>query len=122
MSSEQLEALQEEQAHSSLAEELNITIDELDTLKDCNFGIDYYENNDGVLLERIISFSKSAPKEIISKINQNHLLTDTSDGYYFYLPLEDEPFEEDFYDDDLENKLDLSFIHKENHTTLEFDF
>ena len=66
MSSEQLEELQEERTHSSLAEELNITIDELDTLKDCNFKVDYYENNEGVLLERIISFSKGAPKKIIN--------------------------------------------------------
>jgi hypothetical protein len=101
---------------------LNITIDELDTLKDCNFKLDYYENNDGVLLERIISFSKGAPPEIISKIEQHHLLSDNSDDYYFYLPLEDEPFEEDYDGEALENEHNLSSIHKENHTAPEFDF
>lgn len=112
MSSEQLEELQEERANSALAEQLNISIDELNTLKDYNFEIDYYKNNDGVLLKRIISFSKGAPKKIINKIKQSHLLSENFDDYYFYLPLEDEPFEEDY----------SSSIYKENHTAHEFDF
>jgi hypothetical protein len=115
------ELFTEEQADNRLADDLNITMDEL---SDCGFyKVEIISNKDGIYLYRVFSFAKDTPTEIINKIKERHGVPDEDDNYYTVeLPLEDEPFEEDFYDDDLENKQDLNSIHKENHAHPDSNF
>lgn len=76
MSSHQLEEMQEEQAHRSLAEYLEISYDELCEL---SWDIDTNESNDGMIYEYIYKFSDDSPIEILSKINS------LRDGNYVYI-------------------------------------
>lgn len=65
MSSRQLEERDEEEQNQRLAEQLGLTVDELDTLAP---DIDTNESNDGLIYGHILNFHRDSPKNLLAKV------------------------------------------------------